>query len=167
MIVVIFHRGEGAAWRKLSCTNVLKAMANFTNSRYAALMRVHGVSDAAITAAGEALSDSVDMLLDRLATKAVGAPVAGTPLWNAQWSQRDEGPGVERRRRHLLTRVAIASTLGLATREDAAAAMELGASAADIAAARGLPVPPPPPHTPHTPPPRRRAAKGADQLPMW
>jgi alkylhydroperoxidase/carboxymuconolactone decarboxylase family protein YurZ len=103
------------------------------------------------------LADSVDVLLDRLAAKVTGRPQPGSPLWSAQWAQRDTETELGRHRRHLLARIAVAALAGCDTTADVRAARNAGVGEEEITAATGLA--------------RRRSPRGRKvpegQLPIW
>lgn len=100
-------------------------------------MRAESLPDTAFTAAAEYLASSVDVLLDRLAAKALAAPAPGSPQWQSEWSQRHSAEGAVRTRRHLLARIAIASRANVGTASDVARARAAGARDEDLRAALG------------------------------
>ncbi|PCK24400.1 hypothetical protein [Rhodococcus qingshengii] len=100
-------------------------------------MRVDGIRDEAVAEACEALLESLDVLLERLANRVESAPVAGSAEWKSQWSARESEDGRERLRRHLLVKIAIATAARVDPTHDIEMARQMGIPEGDIARASG------------------------------
>lgn len=100
-------------------------------------MRVDGIRDEAVAEACDALLESLDVLLERLANRVESAPAAGSAEWKDQWSSRESADGRERLRRHLLVKIAIATAARIDPSHDIEMARQAGISADDIARATG------------------------------
>ncbi|MBH5144065.1 hypothetical protein [Rhodococcus erythropolis] len=100
-------------------------------------MRVDGIRDEAVAEACDALLESLDVLLERLANRVESAPAAGSAEWKDQWSARESADGRERLRRHLLVKIAIATAARIDPTHDIEMARHAGIPADDIARATG------------------------------
>lgn len=100
-------------------------------------MRVDGIRDEAVAEACDALLESLDVLLERLANRVESAPAAGSAEWKDQWSARESADGRERLRRHLLVKIAIATAARIDPAHDIEMARQAGIPADDIARATG------------------------------
>ncbi|KZF15179.1 MULTISPECIES: hypothetical protein [Rhodococcus] len=100
-------------------------------------MRVDGIRDEAVAEACDALLESLDVLLERLANRVESAPAAGSAEWKNQWSARESADGRERLRRHLLVKIAIATAARVDPTHDIEMARQAGIPEADIARASG------------------------------
>lgn len=99
-------------------------------------MRVDGIRDEAVAEACDALLESLDVLLERLANRVESAPAAGSAEWKNQWSARESADGRERLRRHLLVKIAIATAARVDPTHDIEMARQAGIPEADIARVR-------------------------------
>ncbi|MCJ0907122.1 hypothetical protein [Rhodococcus sp. ARC_M6] len=101
-------------------------------------MRVDGVDDRLIEDAGELLLDSLDVLLERVASRPEFAPKAGSPQWLTEWNDRDSDAGRVRARQHVLVRIALAATAHITPRLDIELARRMGIAEDVIERAQGV-----------------------------
>ncbi|MCZ4618450.1 hypothetical protein [Rhodococcus qingshengii] len=101
-------------------------------------MRVDGVDDHLIEDAGELLLDSLDVLLERVASRGEFAPKAGSPQWLSEWNDRDSDAGRVRARQHVLVRIALAAAAHITVRTDIELARQMGIPEDVIERAQGV-----------------------------
>lgn len=80
---------------------------------------VAGVSERILDELAQTLVEKLDILLDRLADRAVTVPDAGSSAWKSQWHDRDSDAGRERNLHRLHVRAVIATKAGVRLREPA------------------------------------------------
>lgn len=81
------------------------------------LGEVAGVPERILDELAQTLVEKLDILLDRLAGRAVTVPGAGSSAWGSQWHDRDSDAGRERHSHRLHVRAVIATRAGLSLRE--------------------------------------------------
>ncbi|WP_139053230.1 hypothetical protein [Rhodococcus globerulus] len=101
-------------------------------------MRVYGVEDRLIEDAVGLLLDSLDVLVERVASRPEFAPQAGSPQWLAEWNDRDSDAGRLRARQHLLVRIALAAAAHLTPHADIELDREMGIPEDIIERAQGM-----------------------------
>lgn len=74
---------------------------------------VAGVPEHILDELVAALTDKLDVLLDRLTDRALAAPQAGTSAWREQWLDRDSPTGRDEQTRRLYVRAVLASRAGI------------------------------------------------------
>lgn len=101
-------------------------------------MQVDGIDDHLIEDAGELVLDSLDVLLERVASRPEFAPKAGSPQWLSEWNDRDSDAGRARARQHLLLRIALAAAAHITPRTDIELAQQMGIPQDVIERAQGV-----------------------------
>jgi len=101
-------------------------------------MRVDGIDDHLIEDAGELVLDSLDVLLERVASRPEFAPKAGSPQWLTEWNDRDSDAGRHRARQHVLLRIALAAAAHITPRPDIEVARQMGIPEDVIERAQGV-----------------------------
>lgn len=74
---------------------------------------VAGVPEHVLDELAQALTEKIDILLDRVTDRAVAAPPAGTSAWRSQWLDRDSATGREQQARRLYLRAVLAGRAGI------------------------------------------------------
>lgn len=82
--------------------------------------------------------DSLDVLLERVASRPEFAPKAGSPKWLSEWNDRDSDAGRARARQHLLLRIALAAAAHITPRTDIELARQMGVPQDVIERAQGV-----------------------------
>ncbi|MGF0313703.1 hypothetical protein [Rhodococcus sp. IEGM1428] len=78
---------------------------------------VAGVPEQILDDLAQTLVEKLDILLDRLADRAVTVPDAGSSAWRSQWHDRDSDAGRERNSHRLHVRALIATKAGVSLRD--------------------------------------------------
>ncbi|OZE28118.1 hypothetical protein CH278_24670 [Rhodococcus sp. 05-2254-5] len=80
---------------------------------------VAGVPECILDELAQILVEKLDILLDRLADRAVAVPDAGSSAWRSQWHDRTSDAGRERHSYRLYVRAVIATKAGVRLRKPA------------------------------------------------
>lgn len=76
---------------------------------------VAGVPEPVLDELAAALTEKIDVLLDRLTDRAMAAPQAGSPAWRSHWNDRESPDGRAQHARRLYVRAVLASRAGIGT----------------------------------------------------
>ncbi|MDJ0396499.1 hypothetical protein QMK17_24655 [Rhodococcus sp. G-MC3] len=109
---------------------------------------VAGVPEPVLDGLAAALTEKIDVLLDRLTDRAMAMPQAGSPAWRSHWNERESPSGRAQDARRLYVRAVLASRAGIGTPINA-------------------PTPAPPAPAPAARPRTRRSRIDAAQLAMF
>lgn len=109
------QRHRSGRYRRPQCSDVdvSEWRISLASMRESESAEVVGVPEHVLDELAHALTDKLDVLLDRLTDRALSAPDAGTSAWRTQWLDRDSPTGLERQARRRYVRAALASRAGI------------------------------------------------------